>query len=131
MDVAPDCAQKLRSFDTAKALMRLEADVEEIVEHGEQGNLREFGDARDEYETLKLIVGFQYGEHLAVDGCTGIYREVSAEAPPRLMSSRITGYSKVVYMGVLLFYRRGTGKVKSERDAAPTGAQTKKATDIF
>ena len=94
--------------------MRLEADVEEIVEHGEQGNLCEFGNARDEYETPKLIVGFQYGEHLAVDGCTGIYREVSAEAPPRLMSSRITGYSKAVYMGVLLFlqkrYRQGEGR---------------------
>ena len=37
-----------------------------IVKHGEQGYLRELGDARDKHQPLVFIIGLQYGEHLAV-----------------------------------------------------------------
>ena len=61
----------LLSGDAADGCKRLvETDVAEIVEDREEGYLRELRDAGDEDETLVLVVGFQYGEHFAVDCCT-------------------------------------------------------------
>lgn len=61
----------LLSGDAADGCKRLvKTDVAEIVEDREEGYLRELRDAGDEDETLVLVVGFQYGEHFAVDRCT-------------------------------------------------------------
>ena len=61
----------LLSGDAADGCKRLvETDVAEIVEDREEGYLRELRDAGDEDETLVLVVGFQYGEHFAVNCCT-------------------------------------------------------------
>ena len=61
----------LLGSDTADGCKRLvETDVAEIVENGEEGDLRELRDAGDENETFVLVVGFQNGEHFAVDRCT-------------------------------------------------------------
>ena len=44
----------------------LETDVGQVVECGEQGDLRKLGDARDEDKLLVLVVSLQDGEHLPV-----------------------------------------------------------------
>ncbi len=43
-----------------------ETDIGKIVKHGEQGYLRELGDARDKHQPFVFIIGLQYGEHLTV-----------------------------------------------------------------
>ena len=44
----------------------VEADVHQVVERREKGDLREFGYSCDEDETNVLVVGFEDGEDLAV-----------------------------------------------------------------
>ena len=56
--------------DTAYCcILRHEADVGEIVEHGEQRDLRKLGDAREENETLVLHTRLQHGEHTSIYSC--------------------------------------------------------------
>ena len=49
-----------------------QTDVAQVVEYGEEGDLCELGDARDEDETLVFVFFFQDGKHGLVDGCAGI-----------------------------------------------------------
>ena len=56
--------------DTAKGgILWIKADVGEVVENGEEGDLRKLGYAGYEHELFILVVCLQYGEYLAIDSC--------------------------------------------------------------
>ncbi len=54
-------------YSTNRGELRFETDIQQIVEHGEQGDLRKLCYTRDKDETLKLVVCLEYGKHLTIE----------------------------------------------------------------
>ena len=63
----------------------LKTDVAQIVEHGEEGDLRKLGDARDEDKLLVFVVRLQDGEDLSVDAGAGLV----VGRPPGVLQRRV------------------------------------------
>ena len=63
----------------------LKTDVAQIVEHGEEGDLRKLGDARDKDKLLVFVVRLQDGEDLSVDAGAGLV----VGRPPGVLQRRV------------------------------------------
>ena len=63
----------------------LKTDVAQIIEYGEEGDLRKLGDARDEDKLLVFVVCLQDGEDLSVDAGAGLV----VGRPPGVLQRRV------------------------------------------
>ena len=84
----------LLGYSANGGILRLETDVHQIVEHGEERNLRKLGYACDEDKALHLVICLQNGKHLAVEGCAGFV----LRGMPRVLKRRVILVDKYGYL---------------------------------
>ena len=111
----------LLGYSTNGGILRLETDVHQIVEHGEEGNLRKLGDTCDEDKAFHLVICLQDGKHLAIEGCAGFV----LRGMPRVLKRRVILVDKYGYLLAGLVVGRLNNGIKpySERGIR-TGIRT-------